>query len=760
MSRSTIGVSRRHEEIRKGTKTSNSNSLVEQLDRELTCQFCLGLLDDPRMLECLHSYCKRCIEALELKNLPSSYKCPECQETFKIPDINQLPVHKIANTKKRDFLLLRRISGETMKCNLCPVPHRKHAADAIYICLDCREGQQFLCHNCSSHHYNKPELKDHHLELLNSLLQNSTSSSSASGRMTVRIRRSSVFSNICAMHGIQIRYFCDTCKASICSDCKNESHHEHAIESTTNAIEVIKEIIPTELLIVIGIRDGLQQTVGPLSTKKKAIRKQKDDLVEEIHSWVGSISDELEQQEKTLLDQLGSTIDAKLDILSIQIRDVNKMIEKADQLATMLTDVDTLSYQSDILSVTHTLLDKVDLLKKEYDAAASSMSQNSPTPLSTKILAPRNTLSLVPCEDANVGLMVNTEELKRELQDGSRIFATTACAGLCSAMGPALKHPEAFKLTYFTVRLHDKNGKPCAFQQDIQVSIARKSVKPQFNTVRPKISYHENSVCSVSFCFIEAGSYEVSVLVNDSHINQSPFKVSVVAPSPLAWNSKLFESSREVTAPIGLAQDMYGNILVTNRNPDSSIVVLNDQAEEVMRIEDEKNKLKDPCGITTDNAGNIYVTSSYYHCILKYSSSGEFIKSAGKIGRQKDQFQNPAGIFCNNNELFVCDSSNCRIAIFDTDLQFKRDFSTYVIGTHNLACPYDVAFDSNGHMFVSDTVNDCILIYKDDTFISTFRKTTDGDLQVPKGVAIDEDGHLFVCDSGQQPTYTLIIFMS
>ena len=725
-------------------------SLVDQLGRELTCQFCLGTVDDPRMLECLHSYCKMCIASLEIKNMPSMYKCPDCQETFTIPDIDKLPVHKIAVTKKRDLLLLRRISGDSVKCDLCPVP-KKQAATAIYICLDCRDGQQCLCHNCSGSHYNKPELKDHQLELLQSLV---TTSSGAGNRRTM-MRRISVFSDVCSTHGLQLRYYCDSCKASICNDCKSESHCGHTVNSTATAVEDVKQIIPTELLYVIGIRDGLEQSMEPIQNAKAKIESQKDFLDNEIHSRVSQILRALEHEKKILQGQLASSVEAKLDMLSRQIREINKLVEKADQLAGMLADVESLSYQSDILSVTHTLLDKVDALKKEYNAAIL-MSNMSRATTPAKIATLKHQVSLTPCEEPNLGVMLNADLIKRELREASRIFTTTACPSRCSAIGPALKNPEAMKLTYFHIYIKDREGIACVSLQNVQVSIIIEEKNRQVLEI-PKISHRGGGKYTVSFCPRKSGSCTIDVLVNQMHINHSPFKTSVIAPSSLAAEkSRKFESIDGVTIPVGLTRDGNGNILITNKSDKSKILALSDEANEVFRIEDEQNMLRDPCGITTDLHGNIYVTSSFYHCVLKYSSNTEFIKRAGRIGRTKGNFQNPAGICSHDEEIFVCDSSNCRVVIFNEQLEYKREICTELIGIHKVlsepSYPYDIAFDAIGCMFISDTVNDCILVFKDGIFSSVIHFVGEGlnrVLQVPKGVTINNNGYLFVSDSGE-----------
>lgn len=737
--------------------TNDSLSFIEQMHRELTCQFCLGVLDDPRLLACLHSYCKQCIMCLEIKNMPSMYKCPECQEKFEIPNIDDLPPHKIANKKKRDMLLLQRISGEQMKCDLCPVPH-KHAAPAIYLCFDCREDQQFICHDCSVNHYNKPELKDHQLELLQTLVETATSPNGRSAaRRTVMIRRSSVFSSICPKHGLNLRFFCETCKTSICDDCRSASHSDHSINTTTTVLEDIQQNIPTELLYVIGIRDGLQQSITPLRANKQQIIAQKDYLSGEISTRVARIKKDLDLEERILQNQLSRAAEAKVDFLSRQTREINKLIDRADQIASMLSDVDKLSSQSDVLTTTRILLDRVDMLKKDYNDAVS-MSKMALTTGPSKIATLQHQLSLTPCEEANIGLILNADTIKAEIRDKSKIFTTTACPDLCTAMGPGLNTPEALKLTYFFIRLKDNAGIPCTSQQNVQALMTLKG-KNKTTSESLKISHKGSGLYTVWFCPRDHGTCVIEIRVNEVHINNSPFQLKVLPISPISTKSQLFESKNVITFPVSITLDtMNDRVLVTNkgRRGESAIIVMSKDGEIINRIKDEQNMLKDPCGIASDNEGNIFVSSSFYHCVLKYNEAGEFIKRTGKIGRGVGDFQNPASIHWSNDnkELYVCDTSNCRIAVFDYDLQYERAISTDLTNTHGLlsqpSYPYDIALDSTGHMFITDITNECILVFKDGSFVTAFRHLDEdsGSLRTPKGIAIDQDGCVYVSDSG------------
>ena len=71
-------------------------------------------------------------------------------------------------------------------------------------------------------------------------------------------------------------------------------------------------------------------------------------------------------------------------------------------------------------------------------------------------------------------------------------------------------------------------------------------------------------------------------------------------------------------------------------------------------------------------------------------------------------------------------------------------------GTFSL--PECVAVDADGNVYVTDTFNNRIEIFDaDGEFISQFGKNGDGpaDLERPKGIAIDSDGHIWVVDAAR-----------
>ena len=111
-----------------------------------------------------------------------------------------------------------------------------------------------------------------------------------------------------------------------------------------------------------------------------------------------------------------------------------------------------------------------------------------------------------------------------------------------------------------------------------------------------------------------------------------------------------------------------------------------------------------------------------------------------------------------NRLLYVSDIELDQVLVYDADsLKLMRKIGT--TGHHHelttpgdFARPTGLAVDQEGNLYVCDTLNNRIEIFDaDGKFIRSFGKAGDGPgyFSRPKGVAIDSDGHVWVADGMQ-----------
>ncbi len=160
-------------------------------------------------------------------------------------------------------------------------------------------------------------------------------------------------------------------------------------------------------------------------------------------------------------------------------------------------------------------------------------------------------------------------------------------------------------------------------------------------------------------------------------------------------------------------------------------------------------------GVALDDNDRLFVSDAKLHHVLVFSPKHEQEAAIGT-----EVLVRPGGIALDreNRFLYVADTGQDVIDVFDADT-FKllrqigkpsKKHNQTDPGTFSL--PECVAVDKDGNVYVTDTFNNRVEIFDaDGGFISTFGKNGDGpaDLERPKGIAIDGDGHIWVVDDAQ-----------
>jgi len=160
-------------------------------------------------------------------------------------------------------------------------------------------------------------------------------------------------------------------------------------------------------------------------------------------------------------------------------------------------------------------------------------------------------------------------------------------------------------------------------------------------------------------------------------------------------------------------------------------------------------------GVALDDDDRLFVTDARLHHVLGFNPRHEQVASFGA-----DELVRPGGMAIDqeNRFIYVADTGNDAVDVFDADnFKFLRQIGKPSTkhdqsDAGNFSLPEAVAVDRHGDVYVADTFNNRVEIFDaDGKFISTFGKNGDSpwNLERPKGIAVDCDGHIWVVDAVQ-----------
>jgi sugar lactone lactonase YvrE len=161
-------------------------------------------------------------------------------------------------------------------------------------------------------------------------------------------------------------------------------------------------------------------------------------------------------------------------------------------------------------------------------------------------------------------------------------------------------------------------------------------------------------------------------------------------------------------------------------------------------------------GLALDDNDTLFVTDVKLHRVDVFAKgTHQLVSTFGG-----DLLGDPSAIALDteNRFAYVVDTQNDVVDVFDADTyKFLRKIGTpgkkhTLTNPGDFSLPEGVAVDNDGNVYVADTFNNRVEIFDPDgEFISTFGKNGDGPghFERPKGIAIDCDGHIWVADAAQ-----------
>ncbi len=205
-----------------------------------------------------------------------------------------------------------------------------------------------------------------------------------------------------------------------------------------------------------------------------------------------------------------------------------------------------------------------------------------------------------------------------------------------------------------------------------------------------------------------------------------------------------------LSQPVGIAVNDRGVVFVSDIGR-KGVFGFNPEGGLVLAL-GKNDEFDAPSGLAIDSSSTrLYVADARKHKVRVYNSNdGQFLFEFGQAGHKDGEFQSPTNLFIRNGEIYVSDSVNSRIQIFDLDGKFLKKFGGSRSGPARFARPRGVAVDSEGQIYVADALLNNLQVFDGEgrlLFLIGASGDGPGKFALPAGVHIDEEDRIYIVDS-------------
>ncbi|XP_014840492.1 PREDICTED: transcription intermediary factor 1-alpha-like isoform X1 [Poecilia mexicana] len=270
---------------------------------------------EPKLLPCLHSFCRRCLppplRSAEPRRDPhgpvGSIRCPVCgQECWEVDVLDNFFVKDSAEVPSST---VEKTSQVCMSCD--------DNTEATGYCVECVE---FLCLTCIEAHQRVKFTRDH------TIRQKEEMSPEALGVSTQK----PVF---CDVHKQEpLKLFCETCDRLTCRDCQLLKHKDHNYQFLEDAYRNHKQYLETMTLQLQEKRKAIEEVSSCINSGLQQVEENRKAVTNEIKKSICNLIMEINRKGKILINQLEALTKDHDLALKKQQDDINALTRQLDHV--------------------------------------------------------------------------------------------------------------------------------------------------------------------------------------------------------------------------------------------------------------------------------------------------------------------------------------------------------------------------------------------------------------------------------------------
>ena len=515
-------------------------------------------------------------------------------------------------------------------------------------------------------------------------------------------------STTCPKHNDPLKVFCETCTQIICCECTISTEHKtHDYHLIDECLPKHRQQIDDNLETVKHKIANINTAVTQLDTTEREVIEQGEQLQEQINTHAQQIIDQVQRSRQHLSQQLHNIVKQKTQLLAAQRQQAQRLHTQLNTCQEMIEHSLQEWTPQQILTEKHTMINQMNTTTQHVDPTVFQPIENA-----------NMKFTKTKPNEKGIGLITSKTYGRRILE-----------------VVPSLAKQQSTA----TITLQSQDGSPFS----LSPSLISSTLSSPGNTHSVK--------CDITQTCQE-GKYNITftpstrqdqliVKVGGVDIPDSPFTLPVI-PTP-EMRGKPINTMARLNRPHGIAVRDNGDIVVAEHGA-HCVTTLSKKGELMKRFGTSKEVYFTyfTHGVAITNDGYILVTD--YHRLQKLTTDGVCVKSVGdkESGSGQLQFYCPNGITVHPTTelIFVADSSNNRIQVFNNDLTFIRSITRWFINPFDT--PSDVALDNEGYLYVAESGNHCITkLTTNGKYITSFGSegSAPGQLSDPSSLTINNN---------------------
>ena len=453
------------------------------------CPVCLQNFHDPRVLPCLHSVCKACVDRMDVTADDGAVQCPICRAACRLPSggAAALPTDVTVATMSSPN---RHDECGAMRCRLCEDESSGKKPSAW-----CRKCRFALCDaHVGAHIIAAIARGEEHVIVGINVASPMTSTEVASSH-----REDSVA--LCPHHGDGLKFHCGTCDVAICGACTAVGDHRKH-----DNVRRIKDILEERKTSVASKVDTLERdVVGKLERSLQAV----DSVSTELASRADGVRSEILQAGRRAVE----VVEAQVEQMVAEVDDLEQSRSKVlDQQR------DKLKSHLDAAKGAILFRDRIMRLDSGDEAQFSllhALDARTTSLLATHIDERPQHHSRIMFKEAS-----DADRACRAKESIGEVIPRQASATHSEMENGTTRKVQKGKTANITIRAKDRNGRSLTNGGDV-ISARFAGVSTNGGAPSTTITDNDNGSYTISCMCLSPGAFELEVRLNGQKMTRN-----------------------------------------------------------------------------------------------------------------------------------------------------------------------------------------------------------------------------------------------